>query len=159
MLGVMFYSVRIFRTSHLRGNISHNREIILQGGEWGEPVYTEILQQRAGSLNIKRLLLIQVNQISLKNLAPFYVWEDTRVSVQFSLVAQSCPTLCDSMSHSTPGLPVHHQIPESTQTHVHWVGDAIHFIFCHPLLLLPSIFPNIRVFSSESALHIRWPKY
>ena len=44
---------------------------------------------------------------------------------EFSSVAQSCPTLCDSMNHSTPGLPVHHQIPESTQTHVHWVSDAI----------------------------------
>ena len=46
-------------------------------------------------------------------------------SVQFSSVAQSCPTLCDPMNHSTPGLPVHHQLPEFTQTHVHWVGDAI----------------------------------
>ena len=46
-------------------------------------------------------------------------------SVQFSSVAQSCPTLCDPMNHSTPGLPVHHQLLEFTQTHVHWVGDAI----------------------------------
>ena len=45
--------------------------------------------------------------------------------VQLSSVAQSCLTLCDSMNHSTPGLPVHHQLPESTQTHIHWVGDAI----------------------------------
>ena len=45
--------------------------------------------------------------------------------VEFSLVAQSCLTLCDPMSRSTPGLPVHHQLPESTQTHVHWVGDVI----------------------------------
>ena len=45
--------------------------------------------------------------------------------VQFSSVAQSCPTLCDPMDCSTPGLPVHHQLPEFTQTHVHWVGDAI----------------------------------
>ena len=43
----------------------------------------------------------------------------------FSSVARSCPTLCDLMNHSTPGLPVHHQLPESTQTHVHWVSDAI----------------------------------
>ena len=70
-------------------------------------------------------------------------------SVQFSSVAQSCPTLCDPMNRSMPGLPVHHQLPESTQTHVHWVRDAI----------LPSIFPSIRVFSNESALCIRWPKY
>ena len=47
------------------------------------------------------------------------------ISVQFSSVAQSCPTLCDPMNRSTPGLPVHHQLPEFTQTHVHWVGDAI----------------------------------
>ena len=46
-------------------------------------------------------------------------------SVQFSSVAQSCPTLCDSMNRSTPGLPVHHHLPELTQTHVHWVHDAI----------------------------------
>ena len=46
-------------------------------------------------------------------------------SVQFSSVAQSCPTLCDPMNHSTPGLPVHHQLPEFTQTHVHQVSDAI----------------------------------
>ena len=46
-------------------------------------------------------------------------------SVQFSSVAQSCPTLCDPMNRSTPGLPVHHHLPEFTQTHVHWVHDAI----------------------------------
>ena len=81
-------------------------------------------------------------------------------SVQFSSAAQSCPTLCDPMNHSTPGLPVHHQLPEFTQTHVHRVSDAIHhLILCHPLLLLPSIFPNIRVFSKVLVLRIRWPKY
>ena len=76
-----------------------------------------------------------------------------------SSVAQSCPTLCDPMNCSTPGLPVHHQLPESIQTHVHWVSDAIQLSHpLHPLLLLPSIFPSIRVFSSESALRIMWPK-
>ena len=79
---------------------------------------------------------------------------------QFSSVTQSCLTLCDAMNCSMPGLPVHHQLLESTQTHVHRVNDAIqHLILCHPLLILPSIPPSIRVFSSESALHIRWPKY
>ena len=64
------------------------------------------------------------------------------------------------MGCSMPGLPVHHQLPEFTQTHVHWVGDAIQpSHLCCPLLLLPSTFPRIRVFSSESVLHIRWPKY
>ena len=81
-------------------------------------------------------------------------------SVQFSSVAQSCPAVCDPMGCSTPGLPVHHQLWEFTQTHVHWVGDAIQpSVLCHPLLLPPSIFPSIRVFSNELALCIRWPKY
>ena len=79
---------------------------------------------------------------------------------QFSSVAQSCPTLCDAMDCSTSGLPVHHQLLEFTQTHVHWVIDAInHLILCRPLLLPPSIIPSIRVVSNESALHIRLPKY
>ena len=64
------------------------------------------------------------------------------------------------MDCSTPGLPVHHQLPELAQTHVHRVSDAIQSShLCHPLLLLPSIFPSIRVFSNESVLCIRWPKY
>ena len=80
-------------------------------------------------------------------------------SVQFSSVTQSCPTLCDPMNHSTPGLPVHHQFSESTQTmSIVSVMPFKHLILCR-LLLLPSIFPSIRVFSNESALCIRWPKY
>ena len=64
------------------------------------------------------------------------------------------------MNHSMPGLPVYHQLLEFTQTHVHEsVMPSNHFILCRPLLLLPSIFPSIRVFSNESVLHIRWPKY
>ena len=64
------------------------------------------------------------------------------------------------MNCSTPGLPVHHQLPEFTQTHVHSVVmPSSHLILCHPLLLLPPIPPSIRVFSSESVLPIRWPKY
>ena len=65
------------------------------------------------------------------------------------------------MKHSTRGLSVHHQLPEFTQTHVHQVISmpSSHLIFCHPLLLLPSIFPTIRVFSNESTLLMRWPKY
>ena len=77
-----------------------------------------------------------------------------------SSVAQSCPTLCDPMTHSTPGLPVHHQLPESTQTHVHRVGNVIKP--SHPMSS-PSppapIPPSIRVFSNESTLRMRWPKY
>ena len=80
-------------------------------------------------------------------------------SLQFSSVAQSCPTLCDPMNCSTPGLPVHHQLPEFTQTHIHQVSDAIQP--SHPLsspLLLPPIPPSIRVFSNELTLRMRWPK-
>ena len=81
-------------------------------------------------------------------------------SVQFSSVAQSCPTLGDPMDCSTPGFPVHHQLLELAQNHVHQVGDAIQpSHLCSALLLLPSIFPSIRIFSSESVLCIRWPKY
>ena len=64
------------------------------------------------------------------------------------------------MHYSMPGFPVHHQSPELAQTHVHQVGDAIQpSHLCHPLLLLPSDFPSIRVFSNESVLCIRCPKY
>ena len=81
-------------------------------------------------------------------------------SVQFSSVAQSCPTLCDPMNHSTPGLPVHHQLPEFTRlTSIESVMPSCHPILCGPFLLLPPIPPSIRVFSNELALHIRWPKY
>ena len=77
-------------------------------------------------------------------------------AIQFSSVAQSCPTLSDPMNRSTPGLPVHHHHPESTQTHVHRVSDAI---LCSPLFLLPPIPPSISVFSNESTLPMRCPKY
>ena len=77
-----------------------------------------------------------------------------------SSVNQSCPVLCDPKDCTTPGFPVHHQLSELAQTHVHQVGDAIHRLnLCHPFLLPPSIFPSMRVFSNESVLHIRWPKY
>ena len=77
-------------------------------------------------------------------------------SIQFSSVAQSCLTLCDPMSCSMPGLPVHYQLLEFTQTHVHRVS---HLTLCRPLLLLPPIPPSIRVFSNESTLLMRWPRY
>ena len=80
-------------------------------------------------------------------------------SVQFSSVTQLCPTLCDPMNRSTPGLPVHHQLLEFTQTHAQSVMPSSHLILCRPLLLLPPIPPRIRVFSNESTLCIRWPKY
>ena len=84
----------------------------------------------------------------------------TYFSVHFSSVTRSRLTLRNPMDHSMPGLPVHHQLLEFTQTHVHWsVMPSNHLILCHPFLLLPSIFPSIRVFSNESAVYIKWPKY
>ena len=79
---------------------------------------------------------------------------------QFSSVAQLCPTLCYPMNHSTPGLPVHHQLPKFTQTHIHRVGDTIQP--SHPLsspsppALNPSQHQSL---SNESTLGMRWPKY
>ena len=78
---------------------------------------------------------------------------------KFSSVAQSCLTLGDPMNHSSPGLPVHHQLLKPTKLKsIELVMPSNHFILCCPFLL-PSIFPSIRVFSNESALCIRWPKY
>ena len=85
----------------------------------------------------------------------------TNYLVQFSSVAQLCPTLCDPMNHSMPGLPVHHKLLEFTQTRAHWVGDTTQpsHSLSSPSPPAPPIPPSIRVFSSESTLHMRWPKY
>ena len=81
-------------------------------------------------------------------------------SVQFTSVTQQCLILCDPMNCRMPGLPVYHQLLEFTQTQsTESVIPSSRLILYHPLLLLPSIFPSIRVFSDESALHIRQPKY
>ena len=86
--------------------------------------------------------------------------KQTIVYNSYSSVAQSCLILCDPMNHSTPGLPVH---PNSGSllklTSIESVMPSNYLTLCPPLLLLPSIFPSIRVFSNESALRIRWPKY
>ena len=119
--------------------------------------------------NLKRLTLNTVSHATLdpemegiKILGHFWVsWYNWSTNGRmFSSVTQLCPTLCDPMDCSTPG---------SLSFTVSWsllklmfiesVMPSNHLILCHPLLLLPSIFPSIRVFSSESALHIRWPKY
>ena len=111
-------------------------------------------------LNIKLTILAKIcemNKTNIHYLLYTYYKYFTYYYI-FSLVAQSCPTLCQSMNHSTSGLPVHHQLPEFTQIHVHWVGDAIQP--SHPLLspfLLPPIPPSIRIFSNESTLLTQWP--
>ena len=85
----------------------------------------------------------------------------TNYSVQFSSVAQSCPTLCNPMNLSTPGLPVHHHLLQFTQTHAHWVGDVIQP--SHPLLSPSPPTPNpsqhLGLFQWVNSLHMRWPKY
>ena len=93
-------------------------------------------------------------------LKPSIVWLIQFSSVQFSPVTKSCLTLCNPMNPSTPGLPVYHQLLGLTQTHVHWVGDAIQP--SHPLLSPSPLAFNLsqhQVFSNESALRIRWPEY
>ena len=82
------------------------------------------------------------------------------ICVQFSSVTQSCLTLCDPMNCSMPGLPVHHQLPDvSKLMSIELVMPSSHLILCCPLLLLLPIPPSIRVFSNESTLRMRWPKY
>ena len=83
-----------------------------------------------------------------------------RMVYQFSSLTQSCLTLCEPMDCSMPGFLFHHQLLKLAQfVSIEWVIPSNHLILCCPLLLLPSIFPSIRVFSNESALPIRWPKY
>ena len=103
------------------------------------------------------------NKTTFSQSLTFFGWVYTvhdSFSLQFSSVAQSCPTLCNPMNCSTPGLPVHHQLPEFTQTHVHRVSDAIQP--SHPLSSPSPPAPNSsqhQVFSNESTLRMRWPKY
>ena len=114
------------------------------------------------TLNVHRLNLLNKSHtvdewINKDDLVICYLQE---THFKFSSVTESCLTLCDPMNCRMPGLPVHHQLLEFTQTHVHeLVMPSNHLILCYPRLLLPSIFLSIRVFSNKSALHIRWPKY
>ena len=86
--------------------------------------------------------------------------EQVQSTVLISSVAQSCQTLCDPMDCGTPGLPVHHQLLSLLKLmSIESAMPSNHLILCRPLLLQPSIFPSIRVFSNESVLRIRWPKY
>ena len=94
--------------------------------------------------------------MQIKTTAKYYLI----CSVQFCSVAQSCLTLCNPMNCSTSGLPVHNQSWSLlTLMSIKSVVSSNHLILCHPLLLPPSIFPSIRVFSNESILCMRWPKY
>jgi len=86
----------------------------------------------------------------------FFFMQSSSDQFSCSVVSDSC----DPIDSSTPGLPIHHQLPELTQLmSTESVMPSKHIILCCPILLLPSIFPSIRVFSNESVLRIRWPKY
>ena len=102
--------------------------------------------------------IVKLNKASVNMLRTV---EPYIASVQFSSVAQLCPTLCDPMSCSTPGLPVRHQLPEFLQTHIHRVGDAIQPAISSsvvPFSSCPQSLPA-SVFSNDSTLCMRWPKY
>ena len=91
---------------------------------------------------------------------PIFCLPDSFMTYKFSSVAQSCPTVCNPMNRSKPGLLVHHQnrsFPKLMS--IKSVTPSSHLILCCPLLLLPPIPPSIRVFSNESALRMMWPKY
>ena len=89
-----------------------------------------------------------------------FSFNKARVLSLLLLFTQLCPTLWDPVDCGTPGFPVLHRLPEFAQTHVHWVMmPSSRLILCRPLLLLPSIFPSIKVYPNELVLQIRWPKY
>ena len=107
------------------------------------------------TINLKFLLLLIYVLILMENCTHL-----PNNFFSFSSVAQSCPILCDPMNRSTPGLPVHHKLPEFTQTSIiESVMPSSHLILCRPLLLLPPIPPSIRLLSNEPTLCMRWPKY
>ena len=122
-----------------------------------------IFLQSKGLSGVSSSIIVQRHQFfstpsSLQSSSHNHTWP--LGNHQFSSFAQSCPILCDPMNHSTPGPPVHHQLLEFTEPmSIDLVMPSNHLILCCPLLLLPTIFSSIRIFSNESALCIRWPKY
>ena len=137
----------------------------LDGPTDDHTVWGQTRRDRLGTADMWSLKLIHMNSLpkqTHRERKQTYGYQrgKGRGAVQFSSVAQSCPTLCDPMDCSTPGLL---SITNSWRLlklmSIESVMPSNHLILCHPLLLLPSIFPSIRVFSSGSALCIRWPKY
>ena len=94
-----------------------------QSWEWGTQIRASNRFRQMQSLVSQQSNLIQYH--GEKSDFSVMILDQLDIYIQFSSVAQLGPTLCNPMNCSTPGLPVHHQLPESTQTHVHWVGDAI----------------------------------
>ena len=149
-----------------RDSISDSSERLLQIGSGGKSIYKILVK---GEFTAISQVTNQVTSVSASHKELISPWRDLVLSrceemqgfsQSVSSVIQSCLTLYHPMNCSTPGFPVHHQLPELFQTRVHQVGDTIQPSHpCHPLSLPPSIFPSIKVFSIESVLHIRWPNY
>ena len=118
---------RLYTWTSPDGQHRNQIDYILCSQRWRSSIQSAKMRPEADYASDHELLIAKF-RLKLKK-----VGKATRLysSVQFSLAAQSCPTLCDPMNRSTPGLPVHHQLPEFTQTHIHWVSDAI--LPSHPL--------------------------
>ena len=112
----------------------------------------------AWHLNFAMILQLFTCKLKLQDVCLFMVH---MCSVQFNSVTQSCPTLCDPMNRSTPGLPVHHQLPEFTQTHVHQVSDATQpsHLLSSPSPPAPNPSQHHVSFPMSHLLRMRWPKY
>ena len=173
--GSQFILLGIFPTQGSNSGLLHHRQILYclshQGStrilEW--VVYT-FSSRSCWPRNRTRVSCIAGGFLTswATREAPLHICKYTQIlnfvqfsaSVQFSSVTQSCPTLCDPMNHSTPGLPVHHQLPEFTQTHVHRVGDGIQP--SHPLSSpsppAPNPFQHQGLFQWVNSSH-RWPNY
>ena len=136
---------KIFKITNHQGNADHN----------------EILPHRCKDVCYQKDKIKNAGKVVEKRKPLYNVGGNINwYSVQFSSVALSCPTLCDPMERSTPGLlSITNSWSPPKPMSIKSVMPSNHLILCHPLLLLPSIFPSIRVFSNESVLHIRWPKY
>ena len=137
------------------------QELVMDREAWHAEVHG-VAKSPTGLSNWTELILSSIKRntfVSVIVREPRASDREKQIWYQFNSVTQSCLTLCDPMNHSTPGVPVH-QLPGSTQTHVHWFSDAIQP--SHPLLSPSPLAFNLshhQGLSNESALHIRWPKY
>ena len=150
-----------FDTQTNKPRAPNSNSLLYQTLSHQDSLYPKLL---CGTGQLKTIFLVQAlwNYLNypILNLIHMSMLPHSFLPVGSLQLTQSCPTLCDPMNHSTPGLPVHHQLPSSLKLmSVESVMASSHLILCRPLLLLPPIPPNIRVFSNESALCMRWPKY
>ena len=151
-MGTLIYSLHVSNIFSWRDGFNVNRGHIFLHGVLAAITLT-VLEAREGGARARvrfemSLTLCFVAIITLS------------AQFSFSSVSQSCPTLCDPMNHSMPGLPTITNFRASLRlTSIESVMPSRHLILCHPLLLLPPIPPSIRVFSNESNLRMRWLKY